>query len=568
MIRLGLGCIFAPIIAITVAALAVWFSLTPTDKDTLGYYASMGCWSAVGLAAAAVLIAIRAWRDRVEAEKLKMTDGAFRMREERRRRWDDKLPFHLAVYSALVGEKILIDLNRTVGPVVVIDAFGNVREPEPAAGWAAQGVYNAQVEATNVARAIAQGDDSRNNWFGRDSAPARIPARTLATRQPAQLPGPTDDDIVDGTFAPVAVPFTEAVRSNTPTTFALGQSDQGVVRWDVESAPHIRVHGQTQGSGKTNVIKTIVAAAILQGVHVIILDRRGFKDWSDYRRHVEFIDNRKPGAFAGTMKQLTDIYRERDEALGQAGASNLADLPNAPARLFVVVSEFGTACREAKASGEMSEALPLLKSIMSEAGATGVHMIFEDQAINHNWPPELRGNAQPITGYLPEDAAKAGGYRLAHHLKPYHFHMEGVCFKTWDMKAEAPRLLAPVPANERTAIDVRSFVRSVPPADSAQKTQENIFTPTERTPNAPSSTDLQRMVWAWRDVNPNGTQAELRKEFSDRGIEIARSWAHECWHKWRESAVDTPLTGAEQLAAMGISLHMITDIKPTKNGAH
>lgn len=538
MIRLGLGCIFAPIIAVTAAALVVWFSLTPADKDTLGHYASMGCWGAMGLAALTVILAVQSWNDKRQAEKLKMVDGAFRMREERRRRWDDKLPFHLAVYSAIVGEKILIDLNRTVGPVVVIDAFGNVREPEPAAGWALQGVYNAQVETTNVARAIAQGDDSRNNWFGRDSAPARFSgARSLVSRpQPAQLPGPTDDDIVDGTFSPVAVPFAEAVRSNTPTTFALGQSNQGVVRWDVESAPHIRVHGQTQGSGKTNVIKTIVAAAILQGVHVIILDRRGFKDWRDYHRHVEFIDNRKPGAFAGTMKQLTDIYRERDEALGQAGASNLADLPNAPARLFVVVSEFGTACREAKASGEMSEALPLLKSIMSEAGATGVHMIFEDQAINHNWPPELRGNAQPITGYLPEDAAKAGGYRLAHHLKPYHFHMEGVQFKTWDMKAEAPRLLAPVPANGRTAIDVSALVPVPVPEQNNNNRPPNPIYSNGHSGNGNGNSERDRK-WAafardWFANHPNGGPSALAramweadgrvKEYTDYKSEAAR----------------------------------------------
>lgn len=46
------------------------------------------------------------------------------------------------------------------------------------------------------------------------------------------------------------------------------------------------------------------------------------------------------------------------------------------------------------------------------------------------------------------------------------------------------------------------------------------------------STDLQRMVWAWRDANPDGTQAELREEFAARGIEITRSWVHTCWHKW------------------------------------
>jgi hypothetical protein len=521
--------------------------------DMLGWLVMVSGKVALGLVVVAGFLAIntihfkREWRDRNQQ------DGWQPLKKFRVREWDKDAPYLVALWFSIVGYPGEIDRNRIQSPAYYI-RNGKLIELQPAGGWERQHAYNLAVERTNIVRATFTGDDARRHWFGRDAQQGRLPAASLRSPEPrAALPPPPDENEVEGEFTPAPVPFAEALQGNTPTTIALGYTANGPWRWDVESAPHIRVHGGTQHSGKTNLIKTVAASVIPQGGHVILLDRRGFKDWTDYKRHVEFIDNRKEGAFVGTMQQLVEIDQERDELLGQAGASNLGELPNAPARLFVVVSEFGSACRRAVETGEMDEALPLLKSIMSEAGATGIHMIFEDQAINRNWPPECRGNAQPITGHLPMDSAEAGGYRQAHQLRRYEFHMDGERFQTWNMKAEAPLLLPTLPADDRVAIDVRSLVRSVQDNNSTQpKGPEITFTPTERTPNAPSSTDLQRMVWAWRDANPDGTQAELRREFEQKGIVIARSWAHECWHKW-PGVKSQPATAAEYLAAMGIT---------------
>jgi len=330
----------------------------------------------------------------------------------------------------------------------------------------------------------------------------------------------------------------DAFIANTDTTFALGLTDDNsIVVWDVESTPHVRVHGKTQGSGKTNLIKEIATGAVLSGAHVIVLDRRGFKDWSAFQPFVELVDNRVTGAFYGTVKRIQEIYRERDGLLGGAGVGNLASLADAPKRIFLIISEFGSACRGALASGELDHVVPLLKNILSEAGATGVHLIFEDQAINRNWPPELRGNAEPITGYLPQDASKAGGYTKAFELERYQFHYDGDRFRTFDMSVEAPALLfdAPIMRDEECLIDSSAFVlpiRSVKnERNNAEMPDFSQKTENERT-NERSSTDLQRMVWAWRDANPDGTQAELREEFAARRIEITRSWVHTCWHKW------------------------------------
>ena len=354
-----------------------------------------------------------------------------------------------------------------------------------------------------------------------------VERRLLDQRQPEQIAPPSRQ-----------LPMwtaKDAIKHNTDTTFALGLNDDNeIISWDVESTPHVRVHGKTQGSGKTNLIKEIAVGAVRSGAHVIVLDRRGFKDWSAFAPFVELVDSRVQGAFYGTVKRLQDIYQERDSLLGSAGVGNLAGLSDAPRRIFCIISEFGSACRDALANGELERIVPILKNILSEAGAPGVHMVFEDQAINRNWPPELRGNAEPITGYLPEDASKAGGYRLAFELERYQFHYDGERFKTFDMTVEAPTLLfdcQTLPESEYL-IDTASFgVRSVNNISSGEEKRE-LFGFNERTNTKRTSTDLQALVFEWRLVNPDGTQADLRKEFVERGIDISRGYVHECWHQW------------------------------------
>jgi len=278
-----------------------------------------------------------------------------------------------------------------------------------------------------------------------------IPSAKLTRLMPLETPA----------AEPVVRGFGEGLRKLTRTEIPLGYTKTGqIVTWDVTQAPHIRVHGKTQGSGKTNLIKQIAACALRAGHHVIVLDRRGFKDWrADYEKYVEYIDNRKAGAFANVTSQVKTLYQRRDGVLGQYGAGNIEELPKKYQRLFVVIAEFGTACREAP-EDELTKVVSDLKTIMSEAGATGVHMVYEAQVVNHDWPRELRGNGDPICGYLPEDTSKAGGYSYAYQLKPYEFHYDGEIFKTWDMKKYAWQVLQSVQPTTKRLIVTRSL--SVP----------------------------------------------------------------------------------------------------------
>ena len=45
-------------------------------------------------------------------------------------------------------------------------------------------------------------------------------------------------------------------------------------------------------------------------------------------------------------------------------------------------------------------------------------------------------------------------------------------------------------------------------------------------------TDLQALVWEWRDANPDGSQADMRRDLENAGVEIARGYAHELWHRY------------------------------------
>ena len=44
--------------------------------------------------------------------------------------------------------------------------------------------------------------------------------------------------------------------------------------------------------------------------------------------------------------------------------------------------------------------------------------------------------------------------------------------------------------------------------------------------------ELQAVVWQWRDAHPDGTQSQMRADLESQGVRIARGYAHELWHKW------------------------------------
>ena len=66
-------------------------------------------------------------------------------------------------------------------------------------------------------------------------------------------------------------------------------------------------------------------------------------------------------------------------------------------------------------------------------------------------------------------------------------------------------------------------------------------------------TELQEAVWRWRDMYPKGSQAQLRTAFADAGIDISKTYADECWHRWaseRMAQFEQGLLNEDQVRAL------------------
>lgn len=503
--------------------------------DTLIFVTTVASYVCIASPFVGLLVFLMIWSARQRRRERQMIDGAFPLRTRRVHHWDSKLHPVIAFFVWLWGEELTIDPNRQVTAAWSI-RNGRLVEHVPAAGFALQHQYNALVEWTNQFRAMFHGDDAVSSEWGSQATPPKIPA----AKQPKALAADQlllqDPDIVDGDFTPVDVTFDEALRQSTPTALPLGKTEDGEVFYlDVLEDAHARFHGATQKSGKTNLILQLVLAALRHKWHVIVIDRRQFKDWSGFEDFVELINGHDDGAFLSTVQQLVDVYKQRDLVLKQNKVRNLASKPSLFPRVAVVISEFGSACREVKdrSVDEYKKISLSLGLLAAEAAATGIHLFFEDQAKNRNWPPEMRGNILPVSGYLPADAAKLSGYPAASSLQKFHFLCTQGEFSTWNMNVEAQNVLSTLQPMTAMLIDqsafaaqpeeldepfVDSFVTNVRAQEdnSAQKRPEYTSNVTNEVTNANANAQKWLdFVRAWRRDNPPpGGQSSLARQMA------------------------------------------------------
>lgn len=362
--------------------------------------------------------------------------------------------FPLQKYRLKDGRTLIVNPNTMISPAAYIDKRHGYQEWEHSAGWDVMARFREIVERTNMIRAMFPGDQARTDPHGAMSDMPRLPAgearRLLDTTAPAPrviggstsslpaAPEPVEGRRID--------PVT-AITTSPPLAPAVGATATGeIVRWDLRQFPHARWHGASQGSGKTNGAKTALAGLLRNGAHVVILDRRRFKDFGDFGGVAELIDTSNPAAFVEAMQRLETIYRERDRILGAHQAANIDALPQRLVRYVVLITEFGTLCSVAESEGLLRPALGPLTRIMREAAAAGIHLVIEDQ-ITEKWPRGVAANADGVfVGKLPANMGQSAGYYHADKLRAFEFHHAGTIFRTWHMEPLTRQLLATAPA--------------------------------------------------------------------------------------------------------------------------
>ena len=461
------------------------------------------------------------------------------------------------------GAVLYYDPNQSVGPATIVHPQYGLIEVAPQAGWDVQMAVRLAVERTRQLQAMYPGDDARMNRHGARSAVPRVSAAQFRDQKPARLPAPPESMTlepmtIDVEPEPVKLwAAADGLNMGTRTKLPMGQTGGAdLVHWNLVESPHIRVHGKSQGAGKTNLIRTVAAGALRVGHHVIVCDRRRFKDWSEFDGKAELIDVRDPRRFAEVAEQLAAIYRERDGELGRHGAPNISRLPAPPQRIVVVVAEFGALCAQADADGVLDDVLHPLTMVLREAGAAGVHVVIEDQVVDRRWPRGISTNAEPVTGYLPQNYGAAGGYYDAHKLPAYTFHFGGAVFMSWDMRPVVGGVLANVPAAR--SVVPGAFQRGEFPEVERENGTQNV--PVGTAPGTAAGIDdpgrWDDVVAAWFSRNPQALMgpalgiSDLARamcadaEGTATNYEAYKGRAHKLFHEFRNAL---RLPGGERL---------------------
>lgn len=374
--------------------------------------------------------------------------------------------FPLQKYRLKDGRTLIVNPNTMIGPAAYVDKRTGYAEWEHPAGWDVVVRIREMVERANMIRAMFPGDQARMDPHGAMSPPPRFAdtRKLLDTTAPRIVGAPAGAAPVPVRPAPVRVDALSAIAHGQPTAPAVGATGDGqIVTWNLAQHQHSRWHGTSQGSGKTNGAKTLLIGMARHGAHLVILDRRRFKDFGEFNGKAELVDTSNPKAFVEVMGRLEEIYRERDRILGAHGAANIDELRQRLVRYVVMVTEFGTLCNVADEEGLLKPALGPLTRIMREAGAAGIHLIFEDQIVEKGkWPRGIAANASGVfTGHLPLNLGAAGGYHHAHQLGKYEFHHDGQTFHTWDLRPITRQLLAAAPAYDPRLAVLDGVARAV-----------------------------------------------------------------------------------------------------------
>lgn len=343
----------------------------------------------------------------------------------------------------------------------------------------------------------------------------------------------------------------DALAQSTDTEWVLGQNQESgeLFKLNLREIVHFGIVGAT-GTGKTAYTAILMMANALRSRwRVIILDGKGGADWSKYSKVLEYhaLDYTNVSAFIGS---LTREYERRQAKLNEANANNIWELTPMPRPTMVMVDEFGAVMDSLKIANatEYKRVGLELGNLLRLSRSSGISMVFCDQDPS-KWPSAMRANL-PVNICFKLGGMKGNSvaeYNLNELDRTGHFQVNGGRFHAWPTYKVIDSILPGIDYKKPKAL----LTVDGPSAPSSVQSF-SLLDEGESRPSSPPSgerlnavngerndgpTDLEAMVWQWRDEHPNGTQAELRKEFADSGIEISRGHVYNCWHSWKQEAV-------------------------------
>ncbi|MCO8277495.1 FtsK/SpoIIIE domain-containing protein [Actinoplanes sp. TRM 88003] len=291
-------------------------------------------------------------------------------------------------------------------------------------------------------------------------------------------------------------------RRSEPASAAapLGVTERGVFGLDlVQDGPHGLIGGTT-GSGKSELLRSLVAALAAQHdptqLTFVLMDYKGgaaFDECARLPHTVGMVTDLDEQLGERALRALEAELRHRERQLRAAGADNLVEYvrqrPAEPMpRLVVVIDEFATM------AAELPDFLSALVGIAQRGRTLGVHLILATQrpsgAVNDN----IRTNTNLRIALRVQDQADSTDVLGVADAAQINRRLPGRAYVRLGPGEVVPIQTALVtcvtPAEQDAPVDVRPFVFGHDPADDAS--------PAERDDEA--RTDLARLVGAIADA--------------------------------------------------------------------
>ncbi|MGH3697656.1 MAG: FtsK/SpoIIIE domain-containing protein, partial [Pseudonocardiaceae bacterium] len=272
--------------------------------------------------------------------------------------------------------------------IELVDEFGTANLACPQRGEAINGLLIAGVSvatARSCALALARFDDPEVTVAGA-SLPSRVDLTALF-----------DADIFDGK---AVSQLWQAEGHGHGLLAPIGVTEDGVFSLDlVRDGPH-GLMGGTTGSGKSELLRSLVAALALGAdplhLNFVLIDYKGgsaFDECARLPHTVGLVTDLDPQLGERALRCLEAELHYRERLLRSAGATDLPEYLRLPAavqtplpRLVVIIDEFATM------AAELPEFMEALVGIAQRGRSLGVHMLLATQRPSGAIKDNIRAN--------------------------------------------------------------------------------------------------------------------------------------------------------------------------------